>query len=169
MYELWNNNQSLESAMQNSVTWYFQNIDRQNGMEAIKKYIDKINYGNRRPGRDISSYWADSTLRISPIEQVTLLKNFYYNKLGFSSENTAAVKQAIRLYSSEEGTIYGKTGTQEIDKKNTSGWFIGYIEKGNHTYFFSLNIHDENNASGPAAAQLTFSVLSKLNIWNDNL
>lgn len=167
MYDLWNTDQTLESAMQNSVTWYFQAIDQQADLPAIKKFIQKIGYGNQTVSEDISSYWIDSSLKISPVEQIEMLKKFYYNQFDFSPENISAVKDSILLYSTNQGTVYGKTGTGEIKGKNTLGWFIGYIEKDGHIYFFATNIQNEDHAMGAVAAELTFSILSELDIWNN--
>lgn len=165
-YDLWNTDQTLESAMQNSVTWYFQEVDRQTGFPAIREYIGEIEYGNKTTGSDLSAYWADSSLKISPIEQVEMLKKFYDNEFGFSPDNIDAVKKSIRLSSTDYGTLYGKTGTGKANGKNTLGWFIGYLEKEEHTYFFAANILNTDHATGPAAAELTFSVLSDLKLWN---
>ncbi len=164
--DLWNADQTLDSAMQNSVTWYFQALDRQTSLSSIKEYVQEIGYGNRRIEGDISSYWINSSLKISPVEQVQMLQKLYYNQLGFSPENIKSVKDAIRLYSTDNGTLSGKTGTEGMNGKNTSGWFIGYIEKDNHTYFFASNIQSEKLASGPFAAELTLSILSDLELWN---
>lgn len=166
MYDLWNADQTLESAMQNSVTWYFQALDQQASLSSIKKYIQEIGYGNQLVEGDISSYWINLSLKISPIEQVEMLKKLYYNQFGFSPENIKAVKDSICLYSTDDGTLSGKTGTEEVNGHNTSGWFIGYIEKDNHTYFFATNIQNKKLASGPLATELTFSILSDLELWN---
>lgn len=165
-YDLWNADQTLESAMQNSVTWYFQALDRKSGLAAIKDYVQEIGYGNRLVEGNISSYWSNSSLKISPIEQIKMLQKFYDNQFGFSPENIKAVKDSIRLYSTDDGTLSGKTGTEEINGHNMLGWFIGYIEKGSHTCFFATKIQNETLASGPLATELTFSVLSDLNLWN---
>lgn len=166
MYDLWNADQTLESAMQNSVTWYFQALDQQTNLPSIKKYVQEIGYGNQIVEGDASSYWINSSLKISPIEQVEMLKKLYYNLFGFSSENIKAVKDSICLYSADDGTLSGKTGTEEVNGHNASGWFIGYIEKDSHTYFFATNIQSEKLASGPLATELTFSILSDLGLWN---
>ena len=165
-YDLWNADQTLETAMQNSVTWYFQALDQQATLSSIKKYVQEIGYGNQLVEGDVSSYWINSSLKISPIEQVEMLKKLYYNQLGFSSDNIKAVKDSICLYSTEQGSISGKTGTEEVNGQNTSGWFIGYIEQDNHIYFFATNIQSEELASGPLATELTFSILSDLKLWN---
>ena len=166
MYDLWNADQTLESAMQNSVTWYFQALDQQSSLPSIKEYVKEIGYGNQLVEGDISSYWINSALKISPVEQVEMLTKLYYNQFGFTPENIKAVKDSIRLYSMDEGILSGKTGTEEIDGLNTSGWFIGYVERDNHTYFFATNIQSDKLASGPLATELTFSILSDLNLWN---
>lgn len=166
IYDLWNSDQTLESAMLNSVTWYFQALDKQANLSSIKKYVQEIGYGNQIIEGDISSYWINSSLKISPIEQVEMLNKLYYNKFGFSPENIKAVKDSICLYSADNSTLSGKTGTEEVNGENTSGWFIGYIEKDNHTYFFATNIQSKKLASGPLATELTFSILSDLELWN---
>lgn len=165
VYDVWNGDQTLDSAMENSVTWYFQAIDRKAGLTSIENFIKEIGYGNQIADGDLSSYWADSTLKISPIEQIEMLRKFYNNEFEFLPENIEAVKDSICLYSTDNGTIYGKTGTEGVNGKNISGWFIGYIEKGSHTYFFATNIQKEAFASGTAAAELTFSILSDLKLW----
>lgn len=167
MYDSWNADQTLGSAMQNSVTWYFHALDQQANLSSIKKYVQKIGYGNQLVEGDTSSYWINSSLKISPIEQVEMLNKLYYNQFGFSPENIKAVKDSIRLYSTDNGTLSGKTGTEEVNGQNTSGWFIGYIEQDNHTYFFATNIQSEKLASGPLATELTFSILSDLKLWNN--
>lgn len=84
--------------MPNSVTWYFQTLDQQASLSSIKEYIQEIGYGNRRIEGNISSYWINSSLKISPVEQIELLKKLYYNQFEFSPENIKAVKDSIRLY-----------------------------------------------------------------------
>lgn len=161
-YDSWNADQTLRTAMQNSVTWYFQALDRQTNIASIKNYIQEIGYGNQLVEGDVSSYWMGPSLKISPIEQVEMLNKLYHNQFGASPENIKAIKDSICLYSSDDGTLSGKTGTEEVDGEDISGWFIGYIEKDSHTYFFATNIQSEKSASGPLATELTFSIFSNL-------
>ena len=168
VYNLWNADQTLESAMQNSVTWYFQTLDQFANLSDIEKYVQEIGYGNQIVVGDITSYWLNSSLKISPVEQVQLLKKLYNNQFEFAPKNIEAVKNALSLYTTDEGTLSGKTGTQEINGQNTSGWFIGYIEKNDRTYFFATNIQSDQFASGPVATELTFTILSDLGLWNND-
>ena len=72
-FEAWNANQTLQSAMNSSVNWYFQSVDEQLGASNIYSYIQEIGYGNENMSGDFSTYWMESSLEISPVEQVELL------------------------------------------------------------------------------------------------
>ena len=164
-FQEWNTDQTLQSAMSASVNWYFQEIDKQLGTSAIDRYIREIRYGNENTKGGLSSYWMESSLKISPIEQVELLRKLYENNLGFGIQNVNAVKDSILLSSSEAGNLYGKTGTGCIDGKDVNGWFVGYVEAPDNTWFFAANIAANDDASGNSAAEITRHILSKINIW----
>ena len=164
-FETWNSNQTLQSAMTSSVNWYFQAIDEQLASTNIRNYIQQIGYGNENVSGRLSTYWLESSLKISPVEQVKLLTKLQNNSLGFSSENINAVKDAICLSSSDAGTFYGKTGTGRVDGQDVNGWFIGYIETADNTYFFATNIGADSDATGGNATEITMAILSDMNIW----
>ena len=164
-FEAWNADQTLQSAMNFSVNWYFQTVDEQLGASDVYRYIQKIGYGNENMSGDLSTYWMESSLEISPIEQVELLTKLQNNSFGFAPENINAVKDAICLFSSEAGSFYGKTGTGRVNGQDVNGWFIGYIETADNTYFFAANIGADSHAAGGNAAEITMSILSDMNIW----
>ena len=164
-FETWNADQTLPSAMNFSVNWYFQSVDEQLGFSDVYNYIQEIGYGNENMSGDFSTYWMESSLEISPIEQVELLTKLQNNSFGFAPENVNAVKDAICLSSSDAGTFYGKTGTGRVDGQDVNGWFIGYIETADNTYFFATNIGADNDATGGNATEITMSILSDMNIW----
>ncbi len=164
--DTWNTDQTLESAMQHSVNWYFQAIDTRLGISAIKDYVREIGYGNQQVNGDTASYWLTSSLKISPVEQVEMLQKLYDNEFQFAPETIETVKNSICLFSTAEGTVYGKTGTEASDGRNVSGWFVGFLEKDGHTYFFATNIQKDDDATSAVATELTFSILSDLAIWN---
>ena len=122
---------------------------------------------NENMNSNLSTYWMESSLEISTIEQVELLTKLYNNSFGFAPENITAVKDSIQLSSSEAGTFYGKTGTGRVDGQNVNGWFIGYIETTESTYFFATNIEAEADADGSSATEITLSILSDMNIWKE--
>lgn len=164
-FEAWNRNQTLPSAMEASVNWYFQAIDEQLGVSFVQEYLQKMGYGNEDLSGDFSSYWMESSLKISPIEQVELLIQLQNQSLGFAPENVKAVKDAIHISSSSFGNLYGKTGTGRVNGQDLNGWFIGFVESTENTYFFATNIHAADYADGSTAAEITLSLLSDLSIW----
>lgn len=66
-FETWNADQTLQSAMHSSVNWYFQAIDEQLGAASVSNYIQEIGYGNKKMSNDLSTYWMESSLNISPV------------------------------------------------------------------------------------------------------
>lgn len=170
-FEAWNEDQDLFSAMHASVNWYFEQLDKQIGMAAIQDYIRKIGYGNEYVSTDVSSYWMEGSLNISPVEQVELLTALHHNRFGFAPENISAVKRSICLSSAEEvstdgRTFYGKTGTRRVDGQDVNGWFVGYVETADNTCFFATNIQSDSSATGSKAAEITKAVLSELYLWH---
>lgn len=164
-FEAWNADQDLYSAMQASVNWYFEEIDQQLGRTVIQDYIRKIGYGNESVNANLSSYWMQGTLKISPVEQVELLTALHNNQFDFAPENINAIKNSICLFSSEGKSFYGKTGTGRVDGQDVNGWFVGYIETTSNTYFFATNIQAAENATGSKASEISLSILSHIGIW----
>ena len=164
-FEAWNADQTLQSAMASSVNWYFQSVDEQLGTASVYDYIKEIGYGNENMSGDFSTYWMESSLEISPVEQVELLTKLQNNSLSFAPENINAVKNSICISSSDAGSFYGKTGTGRVNGQDVNGWFIGYIETADNTYFFATNIGADSNAAGSNATEITMSILSDMNIW----
>ena len=164
-FESWESDQDLTSAMHNSVNWYFQAIDSQAGFQSVKTFLQTINYGNQNTGTNLNLYWTDFSLKISPIEQVELLQNFYQNNFHFDRKNIQAVKNALLLSTTSSGSLYGKTGTGRVNGKDVNGWFVGYIESDNNTYYFATNIQAPSNATGSQATEITEAILSDFGIW----
>lgn len=164
-YKSWNRDQNLSTAMKNSVTWYFQDLDKRTRRDRLQAYLNQIGYGNRNLSEGITQYWIESSLKISPIEQVQLLKAFYTNQFGFKTKNIQTVKDAIKLEEKDGTLLSGKTGTGRVNNKNINGWFIGYVETKDNTYFFATNIQNEDNSNGSKAAQITLSILRDKGIY----
>ncbi|MFJ7980597.1 BlaR1 family beta-lactam sensor/signal transducer [Lysinibacillus xylanilyticus] len=164
-YDAWNMDQDIASALQKSVNWYFQELDRRKGFETIQSNLQDINYGNSNVSGGLDEFWNESSLKISPVEQVQLLQAFYNNQLGYKEMNIQAVKDALYLEKNEEARLSGKTGTGTVNGKNINGWFIGYVETKNNTYFFATNIQNEDVASGSKAIEITLSILKDLGIY----
>lgn len=164
-YEAWNKNQNLSTAMSNSVNWYFQELDKNVGINTIQSYVQQISYGNQDLSGGIEQYWLESSLQISPIEQVQLLRGFITNQFGFNPVNIDTVKSAMKLEEKSDSILYGKTGTGTVNGKDRSGWFIGFVETTDNTYIFATNIQRKANSNGSTAADITLAILNDFGIY----
>lgn len=163
-FQEWESDQTLSTAMAASVNWYFQNIDAQLGSQIIYQHLKELNYGNMMVGSSLDHYWMESTLKISSVEQVKLLSQLYADELPFDRDSMRLVKDSILISDSNSESVYGKTGTGRVNDKDINGWFVGYIQKRNHTYIFATNIQSDQDATGIIASEITLNILSELDI-----
>ena len=163
-FAAWNADQDLASAMSASVNWYFQKLDEQLGRSAVKRYMERIGYGNQEIRSD--DYWMESSLKISPVEQAALLADLYRNRFDFSPENIDALKESICLFSLGNERFYGKTGTARTEGQDRNGWFVGFVETDGNAFFFATNIQSTADATGKKASEITQSILSDMGVWN---
>lgn len=161
----WNHDQTLRSAMQYSVVWYFQELARREGQETIQKYIDKIGYGNRSIGGSANAFWLDGNLRISADEQINLLVRLYKDDLPFSRRNVEIVKGILVREKNDAYTLRAKPGST-TQNDIAFGWYIGYIEKDSDVYFFATNISSptSNPQFSEAREAITRNILKELGI-----
>lgn len=157
----WNQDHTLESAMAYSVVWYYQQLAGEIGREVMTKYINDMNYGNKDISGGLMEFWLDSSLKISPRQQVDLLKKLYEAQLPFSADNMLKVQEMIVL---EEDTLYelsGKTGTAPCEV----AWFVGSILKDDQRYYFATNLVESDKVTGLMAKEITLKILADLQLY----
>ena len=163
-FDEWNQDQDLHSAMRSSVNWYFQTIDRQAGAGAVHAFLTQMHYGNEDNSGGTDSYWLESSLKISSIEQVELLRHLYAYHLPADKSNIDAVKNALLLSQDGSTALYGKTGTGRVDGKDVNGSFVGWVELPGRTCIFAVNIQGDSEATGAAASRTAQSILSDMQL-----
>ena len=161
----WNQDQTLASAMQYSVNWYFEEMCRQIGKDDMQKYIRILDYGNQDLSGGIRDFWNQSSLKVSPEEQVEILRKIYTDETAFSKSNVDIVKKTIKLSEKNGSTLYGKTGTGLLEGEEGIGWFIGFVEKKENTYIFAANIQGDKQVDGAVARDITLSILQDKKIY----
>ncbi|WP_432666604.1 BlaR1 family beta-lactam sensor/signal transducer [Wukongibacter baidiensis] len=163
--EPWNKDHTLASAMRYSANWYFERVNQAIGERELKEKLKLIDYGNNDISGGIREFWAQSSLKISPIEQVNILRKIYNNEMSFDSKNIDILKNVLRISKGKGSTLSGKTGTGAVNNKAVNGWFIGYIEKEEKVYFFAVNIEGDNNADGTNARRIALSILKDRGLY----
>jgi len=142
--ETWNRDHDLQSAIANSVVWYYQELARRVGPERMKEYVEKIGYGNMDISAGIDRFWLGSTLEISADEQVDFLRRLYANALPFSSRSMEIIRSILVLEKTDRYTLRGKTGFTDFDGDHLVSWFVGYIETPQNCWFFACNVISDN-------------------------
>jgi len=163
-YPTWNKDQTLKTAIRNSVVWYFQELARRVGEEKEQYYVDAVKYGNQDISGPIDSFWLNGGLRISADEQVEFLKRLYMNDLPFSQRTMNIVKEIIVMEKTDSYQLSGKTGSaQQVTPHE--GWYIGYLETNGDVYFFATNyenVNPDGMASGDTAMNISKNILQDL-------
>lgn len=141
----WDRDHDLESAIRNSVLWYFQELARRVGLETYRRTLAEIGYGNGDLSGGVDRFWLSSSLEISADEQAHLLARLVRGELPFEADHVERVRRALLLDSgSVDGTPwawYGKTGTcrpGDGSEDRWLGWLVGWVEgpRGTHAYAF---------------------------------
>ena len=136
----WNQDLSLAQAFRYSSVPHFQEIARRIGRDTMQKWIDSLKYGNMKIGPAIDSFWLDNSLRISPDEELGLVKKLYFDQLPFRKGVQKAVRDMMLQEDNSNYAISYKTGWGFNDENHAVGWVVGWIEENRHPYFFVLNI-----------------------------
>ena len=139
----WRKDQTLKSALQNSVVWFYQELARRIGEPRMQNYLDRFDYGNRTLTGGIDRFWLDGDLRISPLEQIYFLQRFHGEQLGVSPRSTALVKEMLLLEERPGLVLSGKTGTARVTPTREMGWQVGTIETTDDLLFYALNMEGE--------------------------
>jgi beta-lactamase class D len=70
--------------MKNSCLWYSRVLTKELGIKKFQEYVTKFNYGNMDLSGGLTESWISSSLKISPMEQITVSAKNYYKKTSFS-------------------------------------------------------------------------------------
>jgi beta-lactamase class D len=139
-FSTWWQDQTLRTAMKRSVVWYYRELALRVGERRMKEYVQRLRYGNEDASGPLNNFWLNSTLKVSADEQVEFLKRFYKEELPVSKRSTQIVKEIITLEETPDYKLSGKTGGGPLGEGRFLGWFVGYVETKENTYFFATEI-----------------------------
>lgn len=114
--------------------------------------------------RALTGFWIESSLMISPKEQVDVMERIFGEHTDYSEETRNELRQ-VMLVSDQEQTdisIYGKTGMGKMDSIVVDAWFTGFAEgTGKRLYFcVYLGRTDGMNVSSSLAKEIAIQIVS---------
>jgi len=157
-YPLWNQDQTLRSALQYSCVWCYKEFTKHIPQERYQNYLEAFEYGNKIIGADKSSFWLNGSLQITAMEQIMFLRKLYNNALPISLKSMQIVKEIMHVEDEHYFELYAKSGFSGL-----IGWYVGYIRVQKGVYFFALNA-DVKKEQLPLRKQIVLESLQALGI-----
>jgi bla regulator protein BlaR1 len=172
--DTWNKDLCLKEAFKESCVWYFRKVIDQLGQREVQKYLNQLGYGNCdisewdgsgiNSAPELNGFWLESSLKISPKEQVDILAIIFDGKTDFSKQNIVILKEVMLTQQKGNVSVYGKTGTgQNANTRNrNNGWFVGMFENSDERYYFAVHLTDESKeVSGPMAKEIALNIINQ--------
>lgn len=172
----WQAPHTLDSAIKNSVLWFFQRTAVKIGSERMRSFLEQFGYGNKDTSGPPDGYWINGRLRISADEQVAFLRRFYAHDLGIKPEHHDVVLRAlleppggvqnatgIHTLSTnwkKGDTMSAKTGAGMAleDPESRVSWLVGRLSAGGRDYIFASNIVRRGTLDPVEASRLAFRI-----------
>ncbi|MEP6567750.1 MAG: class D beta-lactamase [Mesorhizobium sp.] len=158
-----------------SILWFSREITRRLGNERFAGYVSKFGYGNAdvsgTPGKNdgLTQAWVNSSLAISPVEQVDFLRRLLAHKLPVSDKAFAMTQAIIPTFMAGGWTVQGKTGStrlgseaEKIRDKRSLGWFVGWAQKDNRRIVFARLVVDTKRTDIPKGIKTRAGFLKDL-------
>lgn len=154
-----------------SVLWFSQEITRRLGSERFAGYVSKFDYGNTdvagNAGNNdgLTRSWVNSSLKISPVEQVNFMRRLLAGQLPVSDKAHAMTKAILPSFRSGGWTVQGKTGTTRVGdsaEKRSLGWFVGWANKDSRSIVFARLVIDTKRSDTPKGPQARAMFLKQL-------
>ena len=150
--EAWRHDHTLQTAMRDSVVWYFQRIAERLGLERERAYLRKFGYGNADPSSGLTTFWLGGSLQITPEEQLLFMRRLYAGQLDVSPAAMRTVRQLIvqpqGLITNALGrhpfaapwppgtTVSAKTGSGTDRGGKAVRWLVGHVRRGERSWVF---------------------------------
>lgn len=179
--ENWNKNIDFTEAFQTSCVWYFRELIDEIGKDLMQTELNKLKYGNcditdwngkQNTNNDnpaLTGFWIESSLKISPKEQVEVLERIFGNMSEYSEETQKQLEQVmfVKVLPDSDTFIYGKTGMGKDKGVVVDSWFTGFADtKENGRIYFSIYLGETNNknVSSTKAKEIAITLINELSL-----
>lgn len=119
---------------------------RRIGKDTMQLWLDSLKYGAKTDTEKVviktavDSFWLNNSLKITPDQQLGLVKRLYFDQLPFFKTYQEMVKRAMLFESNTNYRLGYKTGWGFTEKGHAIGWVVAAGLKKIITLIFVLNI-----------------------------
>jgi beta-lactamase class D len=163
------------SWLKDSVVWYSRLLVQHMGHARLQAAVDSYDYGNHdisgTPGFKEAlpeAVWVDSSLQVSPVEQVAFLRKIVTHQLPQVSPQTYdKVTEAMPVFDGGGWAVHGKTGSgfqpgATGKARKQYGWFVGWAVKDKRTIVFARLDKDDSARNDIAGIRVRDEFLAAL-------
>ena len=159
----WLEPMGLRGAMKVSNVPLYQELARRIGLARMRTAIQRLHYGNKLIGNDVTTFWLRGPLAISAVEQTSFLSGLAHQRLPFPRSAQQQVAEITQVDAGPGWSLHAKTGWQNAPGAGV-GWWVGWVQKGDQITPFALNIAMAGAADAPKRERLGRSSLQALGI-----
>lgn len=148
-FAAWNADQTWRFAFAVSCVPAFQDLARKIGAERMQAWLEKLDYGNKDQCSRPDEFWfpraGKKTIMITPREQARMICRLRSGQMPVMKESVAKLTEVMKLADTENGTLYGKTGSGLREGPNgpktnvdfDMGWLVGFVMNGGKSYAYA--------------------------------
>lgn len=154
-FRSWRRDHTLESALRSSVYPFFQRTAAAIGRERMIARLRELPYGSDSFDGELTTFWTNGDLEISPREQLTFLQRMFTGGLPIDRAHVEVVKRALAMprgrISNAAGmhpfplrwpagtVVRAKTGNANVRGERIS-WLVGELESNGRAYVFAARV-----------------------------
>lgn len=150
---------TMEEAFKNGNTAYFEQLASMVGLKQMQRDLDTNEFGNKLIGSDISHFFNNGTLLVTPDEMVGFMKLVYHGKVpAFDGRSIRIVQNLMIQETKPSETLYYRYAAIK-GEDSTLHWLVGCMEHFEdlkspktgkmqhipHPYFFAMNFSTPNS------------------------
>ena len=177
-FETWQKDHTLDSAMKSSVYPFFQRTATMIGDERMRGSLASLRYGADPFRGDVTTFWTNGNLVVSPLDQLSFLKRMFGGTLPIDRRHVEAVKATLVMPAGRisnaagihdfplkwpKGTrVRAKTGNGRINGERVS-WLVGHLESAGNEYVFAARVRSSDRPlPTTAGAQVALRGLNRV-------
>jgi len=175
--DAWNKDLTMYEAFRVSAVPYYQEVARRIGKDTMQYWLDSLKYGAvtdtslAKIRSAVDTFWLDNTIKMTPDQQLGLVKRLYFDQLPFFKTYQEMVKRAMLFEDNANYRLGYKTGWGYTEKNHALGWVVGWIEENRHPYFFVLNVEssDKDFDMRPVRLKMLKDILTQLGFFKGEM